>query len=134
MKRFLLLIAAALIVFSFKSINVQDEVWIAPDSAKDIENNVAEKKRASSSKKGGKAYAQRCAFCHGGEGKGDGAAAGRLSPKPANLTSEMVQIQTDGEIFWKLSQGRGSMPKWESILSEDERWDLVNFIRTLSEE
>jgi len=133
MKNSLLLVVAIIMAFSFTKINVQDDPWVAPESAKEIENIVPEKKRAASAKKGEKVFMKRCSFCHGETAKGDGPAGARFTPKPANLTSESVQGQTDGEIFWKVSNGRGNMPKWESILSEEERWDVVNFIRTVIE-
>ena len=64
-------------------------------------------------------------------GKGDGPAAAALPPpKPANWTSAAVQKETDGEIFWKMSNGRGAMPPWKH-LPEKDRWELVNYIRTL---
>src|SRR3990172_2845011 len=58
------------------------------------------------------------------------AAAALPPPKPADWTSDGIQKQTDGEIFWKISNGRGSMPPWKH-LPEKERWEIVNFIRSL---
>lgn len=74
----------------------------------------------------------RCAGCHGpkGEGDGPGLAYFKLS-KPADWSSPQVQQQTDGELFWKISNGRlGAMPSNQG-LSEVERWQMVNFIRML---
>ena len=71
-----------------------------------------------------------CTACHGDGGKGDGPGAAALNPKPADWTSPKVQTQTDGELFWKISNGRGAMPPWKH-LPEKERWELVNYIRTL---
>ena len=71
--------------------------------------------------------------CHGASGKGDGAAAAALPPpKPADWTSAKVQAETDGELFWKITNGRGAMPPWKH-LPEKDRWELVNYIRTLEE-
>ncbi|WP_394972800.1 c-type cytochrome [uncultured Croceitalea sp.] len=133
MKRTFLVISIIVLFFSFSASNAQDGPWVAPDSAKEIKNKVSENKRAASAKKGAKVFTARCVFCHGKEAKGDGPAGARLVPKPANLTSSRVQDQADGEIFWKITNGRGPMPKWEAILSEEERWNLVNFINTLGE-
>lgn len=133
MKKTLLLTTIVLLVSSFSKINAQDESWVAPDTVKEIDNKVSEKKRAASAKKGQKIFTNRCVFCHGAGAKGDGPGGARLNPKPADLTSKKVQDQKDGEIFWKISNGRGVMPKWEAILSEDERWNLVNYINTLGE-
>ena len=79
----------------------------------------------------GKKVAQiNCVSCHGATGKGDGVAAAALSPKPADWTSKKVQAESDGEIFWKISTGRGAMPSWKH-LPEGERWALVRYIRSL---
>jgi mono/diheme cytochrome c family protein len=82
---------------------------------------------------GGAAWAQaqvNCVSCHGASGKGDGAAAVALNPKPADWTSARVQGETDGELFWKISNGRGAMPPWKH-LPENERWSLIQYIRSL---
>jgi mono/diheme cytochrome c family protein len=71
-----------------------------------------------------------CTPCHGPGGKGDGPAAAALNPKPANWTSDRVQKESDGELFWKISNGRGPMPPWKH-LPENERWEIVNYLRTL---
>ena len=71
-----------------------------------------------------------CVACHGTGGKGDGAAAAALNPKPADWTSPAVQSELDGEIFWKISTGRGAMPPWKH-LPETERWAIVHYIRSL---
>ncbi|MDY8134536.1 cytochrome c [Aquimarina sp. 2201CG5-10] len=133
MRRNILLIATTLIIFGFSKIDIQNEKWVAPETAKEIENTVAEKNRNSAAKKGKKIFMKRCAVCHGESAKGDGAVGARLNPKPADLTSDRVQNQVDGEIFWKITNGRGSMPNWGSILSDEERWNLVNFINTFAQ-
>lgn len=135
MKNLLLSTVVVFFIFGFSKITAQDAdaTWTAPETAKETANPVAEKKRAASAKKGKKIFTSRCVFCHGATAQGDGPAGARLNPKPANLTSVRVQNQEDGEIFWKISNGKGAMPKWEAIISEEDRWNLVNFIRTLKE-
>jgi mono/diheme cytochrome c family protein len=71
-----------------------------------------------------------CATCHGAKGKGDGVAAAALSPKPADWTSKKIQDESDGELFWKISTGRGAMPSWKH-LPENDRWALVRYIHSL---
>ncbi|CAM2067817.1 Cytochrome c [Sulfidibacter corallicola] len=106
------------------------DAWVAPASAKTIQNPKAGDRQASAAK-GKKVFQQRCTVCHGSHGKGDGPGGKALTPKPANLTSARVQNQADGELFWKISNGRGPMVSWQLILPEDDRWNLVNFLRTL---
>ena len=99
--------------------------WVAPPEAKSLKNPV---KGVGDAKK---VVETNCVTCHGASGHGDGPAAAALPPpKPANWTSVAVQKQTDGEIFWKISNGRGAMPPWKH-LPEKERWEIVNYIRTL---
>lgn len=125
--------ALSIIIIAFFSFAfVQGSDWKAPASAKSITNKV---KSSSKSIKAGKSiFESKCVACHGKTAKGDGPGGKALNPKPANLTSEKVQAQTDGEIFWKISNGRGNMIKWEGIIAENERWDLVNFIRSVRAE
>ena len=107
----------------------QDKPWIADASAKNLKNPIASDK--SSIKKGKALYTIRCVICHGETGVGDGLGSKALNPKPANHTSSKVQDESDGELFWKISEGRGAMIGWKLILPEEDRWHLVNYIRTL---
>ena len=107
----------------------QQERWVAPEKAKTLKNK--REANASSIANGKKVFEARCQVCHGATGAGDGPGAKDLDPKPATLASALVQDQVDGEIYWKISIGRGAMVKWGPILSKNDRWDLVNYIRTL---
>lgn len=129
MKKQLLIILLSLILLGF--VGVQSDRWTAPLEAKTIKNPVAKIDRMVSAKKGKRIFKTRCMICHGDQGLGNGAGGKALNPKPQNLTSITVQSQTDGELFWKVSKGRNAMIKWEPILSEAERWDVVNYVRTL---
>jgi len=80
-------------------------------------------------------YQQNCVLCHGVSGRGDGPAGLALNPPPADLTYHTIPgVHTDGQLFYWISQGlpRTAMPQFAQTLSEQERWDLVNFIRTLA--
>jgi mono/diheme cytochrome c family protein len=99
--------------------------WKAPAEAKNLKNPV---KGIGNAKK---TVETNCVMCHGPGGKGDGPAAAALPPpKPADWTSEKVQSEADGELFWKISNGRGAMPPWKH-LPEKDRWEIVNYLRTL---
>ena len=104
--------------------------WRAPDSAKEINNPYTGNKIAA--QKGQALYSKLCWTCHGKNGKGDGPAAANLKPKPEDFSSADLQKQTDGELFWKLSNGKGMMVPYKHSLSEEKRWQLINYIRTLS--
>ncbi len=77
-------------------------------------------------------YARRCAICHGDTGEGDGPSSSSLGVRPANLRAPELMAQSDGRLFWKISTGRGPMPNWQVILSEEERWQVIHYLRTLS--
>ncbi len=79
-------------------------------------------------------YRQGCITCHGVAGFGDGPMAATLNAKPADLTAKHTGDHTAGDLFWWLSQGVKDkpMPGFKQILSEEARWDLINFLRTLS--
>ena len=75
-----------------------------------------------------------CIFCHGETGAGNEANLPRLRRKPADLSNkEHMAEATDGELFWKISKGiRGIMPAGERKMTEEERWHVVNYVRTLA--
>jgi mono/diheme cytochrome c family protein len=83
--------------------------------------------------RGRELYVLNCQICHGQTGEGNGPIAAFLvNFKPANLTSELVQSKSDGSIFLTITNGvDGKMPALNENLLVAERWDVVNFIRTL---
>lgn len=102
--------------------------WEAPAAEKTKKNPVPSGAKAVEA---GKKVAQvNCVLCHGESGKGNGPGSAALNPKPADWTSKRVQDESDGEIFWKISNGRGPMPSWKH-LPETDRWSVVHYIRSL---
>jgi len=88
---------------------------------------------ASSIAHGQELYRANCASCHGVSGQGDGPAGAGLLPRPADLTAPHTNDHTAGDMFWWLTHGlRSAMPGFAAALSEDDRWDVINFIRALS--
>jgi putative copper resistance protein D len=83
--------------------------------------------------RGANLFADNCTQCHGARGKGDGPAAKTLNVRPADLTAAHVLMHSEGEVFWWLGAGiaEAGMPGYAGRLGEDERWDLVNWVRTL---
>ncbi len=126
---FLITILLASVFIFFRSF-AQSTPWVAPKDADNVKNPLSG--NASGMAEAKTLYTANCGPCHGDKGKGDGPAAQGLNPKPADHTSAAVQSQTDGAIFWKLSEGRTPMPAYKKIFSEQQRWELVNFIRTLA--
>jgi mono/diheme cytochrome c family protein len=109
--------------------------WELPPDADKTKNPVASSDESIA--KGSELYMEKtkgnCVFCHGDTGSGNEANLPRLRRKPADLTNkERMAAMTDGELFWKISKGiNGIMPAGEKRMSEEERWNVVNFIKTL---
>ena len=116
------------VVIAMPGIGAAQVPWTAPATEKGKKNPVPADAKAVA--QGQKVAQVNCVSCHGTKGKGDGAAAAALNPKPADWTSTKVQGESDGEIFWKITQGRGPMPSWKH-LPENDRWAVVRYIRSL---
>lgn len=108
---------------------VTQQAWVAPKEADLLVNPV--KGNLVATAEGKKLYVQYCTVCHGDKGKGDGPAGISLPVKPADHTSTRVQAQSDGAIFWKITNGRTPMASYKASLKDDQRWQLVNYIRSL---
>jgi mono/diheme cytochrome c family protein len=122
-------LALALTPASFASDN-----WTAPPEARARANPVPSSPEALA--KGQALYQRHCGKCHGPRGRGDGPAA-RFGPEPASDLTAPKTPRTDGEVFWKLSTGRKEGPEivmpgfTKDIASEEDRWKVVLFVRTL---
>jgi mono/diheme cytochrome c family protein len=81
---------------------------------------------------GHKIYSKTCAMCHGKSGDADGPAVIELNIHPAKLSDPRVATESDGSLFWKITTGKKPMPAYGKRLSETDRWNLVNYVRTLS--
>lgn len=93
--------------------------------------------------KGKEIYEQYCHFCHGYKGYGDGPVGIALSPHPANFVEDSKRMgKTDEELFKSITEGihrdiggeAMSMPRWQEVLTDHERWNVLWYIRHLSKE
>ena len=116
---------------SFTVINYQDKKpWPVPDNAKNMKNPVAS--NAESIAEGKTLYATHCKSCHGSKGLGDGTKAAQLKTEPGDFSTADFQSQSDGTIFYKSTEGRDDMPSFKKKIPDaDDRWNVVNYIRTL---
>ena len=106
--------------------------WKAPAQARSRQNPVPPTQQAIGL--GMSSYSDRCQNCHGEDGNGKGERAEKLSVAPSDFTDAHAMSQmTDGELFWKISEGHRPMPGFKGKLSEEERWQLVDYIRTFSQ-
>jgi mono/diheme cytochrome c family protein len=127
---FIPILLFAISFFISGSANAQTKVWTAPKDANDLKNPLAG--NTDILKYAKVIYVSYCGPCHGEKGKGDGIAAAGLQKKPADHTSDAVQAQTDGALFWMISQGNTPMPSYKAALTDNQRWELVDYIRTLA--
>jgi mono/diheme cytochrome c family protein len=108
--------------------------WLAPADSAKLTSPV--KDRPEAAKIGRDYYLQKCADCHGKKGQGNGWMSGNTKRDgkalaPTNLASKMVQANTDGELFWKITNGRSPMPAHRIRFDDEQRWYIVAYLRTL---
>ncbi len=77
-------------------------------------------------------YTQHCFSCHGVAGRGDGPAAKDLERSPGDLSKPAMWDQTDGALFWKLTEGKKPMPTFATLTTETQRWQIIDYVRTLA--
>lgn len=128
MKTMLILACACLVVtgevIASQTATERQSSWSAPPQADTLSNPFVNRQDTAAG--GRKIFQQRCTVCHGGDGSGN--------KRGPNLTVGSVQRQTDGALFWKISNGntRTGMPGF-SFLPRAQRWQLVQHLRELAE-
>lgn len=105
--------------------------WNNQAKARNLENPVPATPAAIAA--GSEIYQQHCQSCHGANGDGKGEKAPELSTAPGDFTdaAKMSGLK-DGELYWEITKGRHPMPAFEKKLTEQERWEAVDYIRTFA--
>ena len=87
---------------------------------------------ADAATEGAKVFKANCETCHGPQGRGDGPAGQALDPKPRDLSELQARVEDD-YLFWRIAEGKPgtSMVAWKGILTDEQIWRAVAFIRTL---
>ena len=125
------LVSAAMLVFIISASFIPKQTeWKAPESAKNVKNPIPADATAIAA--GKTVYVKECLQCHGKKGLGDGPNAATLDKSPEPLNTAKVKDQTDGELFWKIKQGKKPMPSTSKTLTDDQRWQVVDYIRTFN--
>ena len=122
------LLASMRITVSGEQLGSTDK-WTAPAAEARKKNPVAINE--SSLAAGQKIYLKRCVACHGKTGNGDGPDAADLGIHPAKLSDPVIRGETDGELFWKITVGKKPMPNYGTRLSPSDRWNVINYLRSL---
>jgi mono/diheme cytochrome c family protein len=107
-----------------------EEPWVAP--ARNARRANPEPVNDGSLAAGKALYIKNCLSCHGEKGTGNGPAAKDLEKSPGDLGKPAMWEQTDGAIFWKLSTGKKPMPTFDTLTTETERWQIINYMRTFA--
>ena len=81
---------------------------------------------------GKRVYQSNCSDCHGQGGKGDGNRSHDLGKDVPDLTSQRVSAMSDAKLFQSISRGKRPMPAFEKELSEQDRWHVINYVRSLA--
>ena len=86
----------------------------------------------SSIKRGKDMFVKNCAKCHGLNGNGYGVVAHGFTTWPRQLWAwYKADSAADSYLYWIIENGKSDMPPWGLVLSEEERWDLINYIKTI---
>jgi mono/diheme cytochrome c family protein len=126
---FVSLLALAFVALVYSAFE-NNKPWVIPEEAKKRQNPLTASESTLKTAKG--IYVDECAQCHGERGKGDGPEAAMHDPRPSDITdTSHMNAVTDGEIFYQISEGRKPMPSFKKRLTEDQRWGLVLFVRSL---
>jgi mono/diheme cytochrome c family protein len=129
-KLFLALILVTLCVVAVYAY-LENRPWKVPEEAKLRPNPVQPSVSALTA--GRTLYMDKCTQCHGQTGKGDGPDAASYYPSPTSLVdAKHMSSVTDGEVFYQISEGRKPMPAFKKKLSEEQRWQLVLYVRSLA--
>ncbi|NOS90719.1 MAG: cytochrome c [Cyclobacteriaceae bacterium] len=112
---------------------LQSKEWVVPESAKKVKNPT-DRTNKEDLATGKSLYSKYCQSCHGKEGYGDGPKAKELKGKVGDFSSTEFQGQTDGSLFYKVTTGRDDMPAFDKKIPDaEDRWLIVNYIRTLKQ-
>ena len=115
--------------FAF-TVTQQAKPWPVPDKNAKTPNPV--KSNAESIAAGKTLWVTHCQSCHGKTGLGDGNKAAQLKTTPGDFTKATTQSQSDGSLFYKISEGREDMPSFKKkIPDQEDIWNLVVYLRTL---
>jgi len=119
--------SVTIIILLFSGFSFSQEAWIVSEDANSRVNPI--EMNSANIDLGSEIFKKNCQSCHGEPGMNNFLP---LVPPPVDITSEQMQKNTEGGIFYKITIGRGGMPTFEKTLSDDERWKLTTYIKSFS--
>jgi mono/diheme cytochrome c family protein len=126
MRKKINLIITAILYLTFQ---LSAQEWEVPTDQKTLANPL--EYNLSNVKRGKDLYYQHCKSCHGDPGKNNYLP---LVPHPVDITSDQMHKNSEGDLFYKITNGRGGMPLFKATISEDDRWRIVNYIMNFNPE
>ena len=127
----LIIIAASVFIYSFTYLSIEKE-WVIPAKYKSMKNPT-DKSDHEGLNIGKSLYMKHCKSCHGKTGLGDGPKAEELDTPAGDFSTDLAD-QKDGELFFKIKEGKDDMPTFGKKITDDEDiWLIVNYLRTLEE-
>lgn len=109
----------------------ESQDWPVPKAAKQVKNPMEASAAVLASARA--VYLDKCANCHGDTGKGDGPDSQTYYPHPASLAdASRMEGKSDGELFYRITNGRRPMPAFKKRLNDEQRWQLVLLIHTFA--
>ena len=117
-----------LVFIFFISVRLLAQNWVVP-----AENGAKLSPFAfsdSTRKAGGELFNTNCKSCHGDPGKNN---AIKLVPPPPDPVSSQMQLNSDGALFYKITEGRGPMPSFKNTLSSNDTWRIISYVRSFNE-
>jgi mono/diheme cytochrome c family protein len=119
----------AVIIVSIAYSIYESHDWPVPEDARQMKNPIPSSVGALAAAHS--IYLDKCANCHGDTGKGDGPDAASHYPSPTNFAdATRMNSATDGELFYRITNGKRPMPAFKKRLTDEQRWQLVLLIRT----
>ena len=133
-KQFLIISTIVLGSFVLLSMTINEldtqDPWEAPAKYQKMKNPYLDD--ADAGKIGRILYSKHCKSCHGTKGLGDGTKAEDIDTPIGDFTDPAFSSQTDGSLYYKTFFGRDDMPGFnKKITDEEEKWLLVNYVRSL---
>ena len=127
-KKAFVLVVSMFSIITLSAFYLQQNPWKAPATADTKKNPLISD--AETIAAGKMVYVKECLSCHGKGGKGDGPSAAQLDKPAGNFTTAATQGQSDGALYWKVSEGKKPMPSLKKKLSETQIWQSVVYMRT----